>query len=383
MSEQMKIAGRIRMIAMVGAIALGAVIGVLWKEAAAVLKPVGDIFMELLFVLVIPMVFFSVTNSFNGMMRSGSLWRTLLRTFGAFALIWVAGAVVAYSGGLVVNPLGEGLEPGSGNPVNTPAPYIPQFFSKFNLLPLILFSALLGTGVAALGDRLEPFSRFLEKGEAVVLRALDILMKGAPVGLGCYFAGTTASFGSDILRGYLRVALVYCAVFTIMFFLVCPLMVALKGRKVGLFWRSIARPSVIALATSSSSAAIPSNIEAARKIGVADGVAETVIPIATNLLKAGSVMCSVYKVMFLILLSGGTVATFPAALTCIGVSILSAIVSGAVTNGGISGDILICSLLGMDPSSVGIIMVIGTILDIPATVLNSQSTVVAAILSDK
>lgn len=381
---------------MVGAVAAGAVVGVFWKGAAAVVKPVGDIFMNLLFVLVVPMVFFSVSTAFVNMKKGGTLGRTLLRAVGAFAVLWALGGAVAYLGGLAVNPLGEGFDPSGGEAVSLSKTDgagalvnalsvgdFPQLFSKFSLLPLILFSALLGAGVAAAGEKGEPFATFLSSGGEVVVKTLDVLMKAAPVGLGCYFAGTIASFGSEILRGYLRVFLVYCAVFAIMFFVVCPLLVALRGKKPGLFWKSIARPCVIAFATSSSSAAMPSNIEAARLVGVGDGVAESVVPLATNLLKAGSVMCSVFKVMFLILLSGGTIATFPAALTCIGVATLAAIVSGAVTNGGLSGDVLTCTMLGVDPSLVGVIMIIGTIVDIPATVLNSQSTVVAAVLSDK
>lgn len=384
------------MIAMVGAVAAGAVVGILWKDVAAALKPIGDVFLNLLFVLVVPLVFFSVSTSFASMMRGGSLGRTLLRTVGAFAVIWVAGAVVAYVGGLVVNPLPDGFVPDAGRHADVAIPDgatafvnalsvgdFPQLFSKFSLLPLILFSALLGSGVAAAGQKGEPFSRFLESGGEVVVKTLGILMKAAPAGLGCYFAGTISSFGGDILRGYLRVLLVYCAVFSIMFFLVYPLLVSLRKKDLRIFWKSIAKPSVIALATSSSSAAMPSNIEAAHRIGVGDGASEAVVPLATNLLKAGSVMCNVYKIMFLLLLSGGTVATLPAALTIIGVAILAAIVSGAVTNGGVSGDILTCSILGADPSLVGIIMIIGTIVDIPATVLNSQSTVVAAVLSEK
>jgi len=384
------------MIAMIGALAAGAVVGVLWKDAAAAVKPLGDIFMNLLFVLVVPMVLFSVTSAFMNMKKGGTLGRTMARIAGAFAVLWLSSGVIAYLGGLVVNPLAEGFSPASGDAVSLSrpdgsgalvgalsVPDFPQLFSKFSLLPLIFFSALLGTGIAAAGEKGEPFAKFIESGGEVTVRTLDVLMKAAPLGLGCYFAGTIADFGSEILNGYLRVLLVYCAVFAVMFFLVCPLLAALRGKDIRLFWKSITRPSLIALATSSSSAAMPSNIEAARRIGVTDGVAESVVPLATNLLKSGSVMCGVYKVMFLILLSGGSIATFPSALTCIGVAIIAGIVTGAVTNGGVSADVLTCNLLGVDPSLVGIIMIIGTITDIPATVLNSQSTVVAAVLADR
>ena len=113
-------------------------------------------------------------------------------------------------------------------------------------------------------------------------------------------------------------------------------------------------------------------------MGLPPEVADTVIPLGTNLLKMGSVALGVYKVAFLLLLGGSAFFTPAGAAACIGIAILSAIVSGAVTNGGVTGEILTCSLLGLDPSMAGIIMIIVTICDVPATVVNSQSTVVAA-----
>ena len=212
---------------------------------------------------------------------------------------------------------------------------------------------------------------------------MGILMKAAPIGLGCYFADTVAQFGASLMGGYLKAFLLYCATAALVFFIVNPLIVLRHRGKSGLhaFWRKTASPTVTALATASSSAAMPGNIAAAKGMGIPGEVADTVIPLGTNLLKMGSVILGVYKVAFLLLLGGSAVFTPGSAAACIGIAILAAIVSGAVTNGGVTGEILTCSLLGLDPSMAGIIMIIGTICDVPATVVNSQSTVVAAAMA--
>lgn len=387
------------MIAMLSGVVLGGVCGILWKDVALAVKPVGDIFLNLLFVLVVPMVFFSVTTAFCKMRSGAGIGRTLSRTLGAFVLMWIAAGIIAYLCGAIAGPLGEGFStadlPSLAAKQDTSAAQavvgaltvgdFPQLFSKFSLLPLIIFSALLGTGVSAAEEKGAAFAAFLESGGEVTVKAMGVLMKAGPIGLGCYFAGTIAQLGGELLHGYLRVFVIYCCCAAVFFFIVNPMLVFSRKGKEGVraFWRSILPPTITALASSSSSAAMPLNIQAAKEMGICDSVAESVVPLGTNLLKAGSVMLDTFKIMFLLLLSGASITTPASALLCIGVAILAAVVSGAVTNGGVTGELLICSILGIDPAMVGIIMIIGTICDIPATVVNSQSTVVAAALSEQ
>ena len=386
------------MIVLLSGVALGGVCGIFWKDAALALQPIGDIFLNLLFVLVVPMVFFSVTTAFCRMHSGGGIGRTLARTLGSFVLIWLASGIIACIFGILAGPLGSSPStadfPSLSAPESNDAANVlvgalsvgdfPQLFSKFNLLPLILFSAILGAGVSAAGEKGAAFAEFLASGSEVTVKAMGVLMKAGPVGLGCYFAGTIARMGGEILHSYLRVFVVYCCCAAFFFFVVNPLLVLSRRGRTGVraFWKSIIPPSVTALASSSSSAAMPQNIEAARRMGISESVAESVVPLSTNLLKPGSVMLDCFKVMFLLLLGGSGIASPASALMCIGVAVLAAVVSGAVANGGVSGELLICSILGVDPALVGIIMIIGTICDIPATVVNSSSTVVAAALSE-
>lgn len=377
---------------MLSGVLAGGLIGAFLPAAAPYLKPIGDIFLNLLFVLVIPLVFCSISLSFCRLRSGGRLGALLLRTTLAFIAIWLLFGAIAYVAMLFSGPLSsaevavsEAVLPGQSRAEALVSafsvPDFPLLFSKYSILPLMIFSALLGAGISASGSKGLPMVKALESCHEAVLRAMDYLMLLAPLGLGCYFADSVASIGASVLGGYFKVFALYCLIALLLFVVVNPAIVVLFRGKSSFvaFWRHIVPPSLTALATASSSVAMPGNIEAAKRIGADESVAGAVVPLATNLLKAGSVAGAVLKVAFLMAFCGLGTPT-PA---CIGIAILAAVVSGAVANGGVTGDLLICSLVGVDPSLVGVVMIIGTIIDIPATLLNSQTNVVAALLADK
>lgn len=384
--------------AMLAGVIIGGLIGALWQDAARFVTPVGDIFINMLFVLVIPMVFFSISIAFCKLRSGGQIGRILSKTIIVFVLIWLTFGVISYITMLVSNPVGDvasggvplGAQPGEVNNGGAIVGALsvsdfPELFSKHHLLPLILFSALLGIGVASAGEKGKRVADMLDSWNEVIGKTMSLLMKAAPVGLGCYFAGVVANVGSQLLGGYLRVFVTYCILAAIIFFIVNPLLVYFASGRQGVksFWKNILPPSITALATASSSVAMPGNIEAARKCGVEESVAASIVPLATNLLKGGSILSAVTKITFIMAFCGQAQLGIGFMPQCIGLAILSALAVGAVANGGVTGELLICTLLGLDPSMVGYIMIIGTIIDLPATLVNSQTNVVGAILVDR
>lgn len=384
-------------------IVIGGLSGVFFGPAVSVVKPIGDIFMNLLITLVVPLVFFSISSSICELRASagrGSVWKILLTAAGVFAFMSVVSATLSYLGCLVVSPLDpanpvsvDGISDGRTATLSlgetmvraVTVPDFPMLFSRSNLLPLIVFAALVGTGTSMAGQKGEIFAQLLRSGSHVTVKVMDLLMYLAPVGLGCYFADMVSSLGAQILGGYVRVFLLYCVLAAVVFLFVNPLYVLLSSGRAGLraFWRNILPPTLTALATSSSAAAMPSCIEAAARSGVSRSVADSVVPLGINLHKNGSVLGGSLKVVFLMMMLGHDFATPGAALAVIGIAVLSAMVTGAVASGGMTGEILTCSLLGLDPAMAGVIVIIATIIDIPATVLNSTSNVVASVLVDR
>ena len=305
-------------------ILIGGVCGMIFGEDAAVVKPVGDIFMNFMYVLVVPIVCLSVSSAMCTMKRSNMAGRVLVNTLLVFLVMSVVLAVLSWLCILVYNPMmgvdssaiqlngaaelpDSGLSLGEMLVSTVSVPEFLQMFEKPHLLPLIIFSVVFGLATAVCGEKGKPVADFLEAGSNVVLKMMDYLMYLAPVCLGCYFAATIGTLGGQIVNGYLGAFVLYLVLTVIVYFGVNSVYIFLAGGKNLLksYWRNILPPSLTAVGTSSSAACIPFNIEAAQNMGVPSSIASTVVPFGTNIHKDGSVVSSVVKIVFLMTIFGG------------------------------------------------------------------------------
>ncbi len=381
-------------------VSVGAACGALAGPSASIVKPIGEIFLNLTFVLVVPVVFFSVANSVRKLTTQRQLWRVLSRA----VLVFLAGSAVAGILTWVVcgfwNPLGgyatrippertalEGVALGGRDLLGTienmfTVSDFHMLLSKDNLVPLIVFSALFGAATSLSSAKGENVGRFLESGMEVVMEFMRVLMYAAPVCLGCYFADLVGNLGGQIAGSFVNSMLLYLAVTLFLFFGVNSIYVALAGGKDGLssYWKNITEPSLLAVATCSSAATIPASIKSAKRMGVDDSVAESVIPLGINLNKDGSVVSSVLKTMFVVSFYG---LEGYGCLAVVAIAILASLVVGAIPVGGMTAEILICSILGVDPEFAATLLVISTLVDIPATLLNTTDNLVSAVWVDK
>jgi Na+/H+-dicarboxylate symporter len=380
-------------------ILIGGVCGMIFGEDAAVVKPVGDIFMNFMYVLVVPIVCLSVSSAMCTMKRSNMAGRVLVNTLLVFLVMSVVLAVLSWLCILVYNPMtgvdssaiqlnGAAELPDSGLSVGemlvstVSVPEFLQMFEKPHLLPLIIFSVVFGLATAVCGEKGKPVADFLESGSNVVLKMMDYLMYLAPVCLGCYFAATIGSLGGQIVNGYLGAFVLYLVLTVIVYFGVNSVYIFLAGGKnlLKLYWRNILPPSLTAVGTSSSAACIPFNIEAAQNMGVPSSIASTVVPFGTNIHKDGSVVSSVVKIVFLMTIFGGLHGLELNGFVIVFTALISSLVVGAIPSGGMTGELLICSILGYSPELAVALMVISTIIDEPATMLNATGNVVASVL---
>jgi len=388
-------------LALLAGLVAGGIIGMCSSAAALAVKPVGDLFLNLIFVIIVPLVFFSIAASIYNMRESNMLGRVLGWVIVIFVGMSVISALVAYVGCLLYNPvgnidhsklLGTMTEQSSGSSstigeIIVSALTVPDFhllLTKSNLLPLIVFAALWGYGTSAAGEKGKAMAAFINSGTEVVMKMMSVIMIFAPIGLGCYFAGVVNEVGSQFLGGYVRAFVLYIAILVVFFFGINSIyvLIAKGGNGLKAYWKNMIAPAITAVATSSSAATMPVSIEAAKKMGVTPAIADAVIPLGTNIHKDGSVMTGVIKAAFLMCLFSRNLADPGTALAIIAVAIISAVVLGAVPSGGMAGEIFICSMLGFSPEMVGIIIVLGTLYDLPATLLNSSANVVGAILVD-
>ncbi len=386
---------------------IGGVIGVVMGPEAKVLEPLGQIFLNLMFTLIVPLVFFSVTSSIANMSGMNRLGKIIINAAIIFVITALLSGILSITGVLIFNPTkGLGADTistilsGSGEDIVAEAQQLslPQqlvqtitvgdfseLFSRSKMLQILIFSVMFGIATAMVGDRAKPVKEFLDSAAQVMMKMVKIVMYYAPIGLGCYFASIIGQLGTQILEGYLRVFLLYLVLAIINYFLFFSIYAYVAAGRPGLktFWKNAIAPTVTALATCSSAATIPVNLDATKKIGVPKDIAETVIPLGVNTHKDGSVIGGVMKVVFLFGLFGKDITNLPALLSILCVGFLVGAVMGAIPGGGLIGEMLILSIYGFPPEALPVIAVISTIIDAPATVLNSTGNTVCAMLTSR
>lgn len=374
---------------------VGGILGVVLGEGAHVLRAPGTLFLNLVFVLVVPLVFFSVSNAIVVMRRSGVMGKVLGTAMGVFVVMSLVAGLFAFGFMSVWNPfkgvlgqgenlVGEVLKPDldlgdalvSAFTVNDFA----LLLSREHLLPLIIFALLFGMAVALLGPKAATIERFLAEGERVIIKMMDFVMRLAPIGIGCYFADTIGMLGGQIVGNYLEIFLVVMVVTSLIYFIFHSVYALFSGIPLGKFWKEMIAPSVTAVGTCSSAACMPVNMTAARNLGVSEKIVEGVIPLGTNLHKDGSVVTSTAKILFALYFFGSVPEGFGPTVMVVLLAVLGSIVVGAIPVGGMTGELLICAVLGLDPSFAASLLIIGTICDIPGTLLNATGNLVAPLL---
>lgn len=373
---------------------IGAIVGLIFKEKAKYLAPFGDIFINLMLVIIVPLLFLTITTSIAKIKQPKRLGRVLISIFVSFAITSLIAAAI----GLATTYSFKLIDPNDTNAIkeqmaeteeeseeeeekkdflfyanNTVDTLTESDFAgvltRQNIVAVIFFSILIGVSISQTGEKGEKFLEVLESANNVVLKFIDIIFLYAPIGLGCYFAALVGTFGSEIAVGFGKTFVNYTIIALLFYFVIYSLYAFIAGGKKGFkaFWANILPATATSLSTCSSAASIPVNMDCAKKIGVSNDIAETMIPLGTSFHKDGSVIGSVFKIMFLVYLFG----THPSIWTVVLVSILATLLITAVpVGGGTISETLILTMMGFPLTALPILTIIATIIDPPATLLN-------------
>lgn len=369
------------------AILLGAAVGLIWGEGATALKPFGDVFINLMLVTIVPLIFLTITASIIQMDSPRRLGKIMSRIVLVFVLMSLV-AVLVGLGATHITPLVntgdtaslEGLFDQAAT-LDTELSILErtaalvtvgdfsQLLSHQNIIAIFLFAILFGLAVRQAGEKAAGVKAAIVGLNAVILKLIGLIMHYAPIGLGCYFAALIATYGQSIAYGFLKTFVIYTLACVFVYGVVYSIYALLAGGRRGLirYWQSILPPTATALATCSSAASIPVNVQAAKNAGVPSDIAEAAIPMGTSFHKEGSVIGSVFKIMFLAHLFGQS----PSLWTVMGVALVATLLISAVpVGGGTISEMMILSLMGFPAAALPILTIIATVIDAPATVLN-------------
>ncbi|MDX8290303.1 dicarboxylate/amino acid:cation symporter [Metabacillus indicus] len=379
---------------LLSSVVIGGIIGLMFGEKAVFLKPFGDLFLNAMFTVVVPLVFFTIASSIanmGGTKRLGKIMGSMLAVFlftGLIAAIYMTAVVK-------IVPPAQGVTLQLEKPeamedvtladqiVSTfTVPDFVELFSRNNMLAMIVFSVLVGLSVSMIGEKGKPFASFLASGSEVLMKLVSIIMYYAPIGLGAYFATLVGEYGPMLLGTYFRAGVMYYAAAFIYFIIAFTVYAFIAGKKQGVnvFWKNMLSPTITSLATCSSAASIPVNLEATKKMGVSADIRETTVPLGAALHKDGSVLGGVLKIVFLFGIFDMSFSGFGTITSVILVAILVGTVMGAIPSGGMIGEMLILTLYGFPPEALPIIAAISTIIDPPATMLNATGDNVSSMM---
>lgn len=394
------------------AIIIGAIVGVIFKEKAAVLSPLGDLFLNLMFIIIVPLVFLNISTAIAKMAQPKRFGKIMVGIISVFIITSIVAVIIGLISTLPIKLVstedGEQIKSSleeitsSDSEESKDETSILQrtvntltvndfsgLLSRNNIIAIIIFAIIFGIAAQMSGKKAKPVVDFLDSANEIIMNIVKIIMYYAPIGLGCYFASLVGTFGKEIAIGYVKTFVIYTIVAVLFYFIIYTLYAFISAGKKGVraFWKNIIPPTVTSLATCSSAASIPVNIQSAKNIGVSDDIAETLIPFGTSFHKDGSIIGSVFKIMFLVCLFGTNISSIGSVLQILGVALVATLLVSAVPiGGGTISEMLIITMMGYPIAALPILTIIATIIDPPATMLNvvgdSSSSMLAARIVD-
>lgn len=386
---------------LLGMVIIGVICGLVFKEKAQVVKPLGDLFLNLLLVIIVPLIFFTITSSISKMNEKKRLSKILTSTI----IIFLITSIIAVLFGFLTTSFTNLVNPNDTDAIkevfdNTVKEDIELnilertvnvlstnsfagLLSTNNLIALIVMSVLFGLAINKAGAKGRKIAELFDSFSEVMYKLVEIIMYYAPIGLGCYFASLVGTLGSTIAIGFLKTFVIYtivCLVFMAIFYTLYAFIAA--GKKgVKAFWKNIIPSALTSLGTCSSAASVPVNIECTKKIGVPTDIAETTVSLGTSFHKDGSCIGSVFKIMFLVSLFGTSLSTFGDISKVLGIALLATLLVTAVPiGGGTISEMLILTMMNYNVAALPILTIIATIIDAPATLLNVVGDSASAML---
>lgn len=382
-------------VVMVLSILAGCIVGALWPGAVC-LAPLGTVFINLMFCIVVPLVFCSLSGAVASMPSLRRAGKILGVTLAVFVLTGLLAAALMLSVLRVFPPVLHAWTAPDAGTVEQPltlAELVVNFFtvedfaallSRRAMLPLIVFSLLFGFGVALSGGADSPAALWLESMTGAMLAVVRLVSYYAPVAFFGFFASLVASYGAQITVAYGRAMAVYyplCLTYALVAF---PLYARLGGGRgaVRVMARHVLRPAVTALGTCSSVATIPTNLEACEKSGVRRDIADLVIPLGATMHMDGSCLSCVLKIAFLFGVFGVPFTGVGLYIRVLLVAVFSSVAMSGIPGGGYIGEYILCSIFfpGQMAVAYPIAVTIGNLVDPPATMLNSAGDYVVTFL---
>ena len=275
---------------------LGIVVGWVAGPKAEILQPLGDVFIRLLRMLIVPLVFFTLSS---GVTKMGS--PSNLRRVGGFVVTYyllssLLAAAVGCAVALVIRPgigaegilgtVGE-IKAASYSAVASILNWIPtnpvEAMANANMLQIIFFSLIVGIALLLLDKKTENFRRFLQEGAEVMIQITDFVMKFAPYGIFALVAILVGTIGDKMMSAVLKFILADYIAVGIVLLVIYPPILRFFSVPVLRFFRHIFPAMLVAATTTSSAATLPVSMQVAEeKLGLPEPIYGFALPLGNT-----------------------------------------------------------------------------------------------------
>lgn len=377
-------------------ILIGCILGLTLKTQVTILKPLGTIFINFMFVLVVPLVFFLIASSVAKFGSGKKVGKIMLTSLGVFLLTSFISSLFMLGTLSITKPKIEHTIPTESmeiEKINFGEKIVDTFtvndfsnlLSKGDLLPLIIFAMLFGFGVSQCKEKGDPMKKWLESGTSVLLKMIDIIMYYAPIGILAFFANLTNELGSELIGSYASYFIIYliaCILYFIIFYSLYAFFAnGIDGVKK--MWKEISSSTFTSLSTCSSIATLPVNIETSKKLKIKEEISSVSMSLGAATHMEGSSMGTILKIVFLFTIFGKDFFTLTNIAIALILSTFICTVMSGIPSGGLISEMLILSLFGFPTVAYPLLTTIAWLIDAPATCLNATGDIASTMMISK
>ncbi|MGW6666073.1 MULTISPECIES: cation:dicarboxylate symporter family transporter [Peribacillus] len=374
---------------------IGIILGLIFKEKILIIKPIGDIFLTLIKMIVVPLIFFSITS---GIFSIGDVQK--LKRIGTKTLVYYIGTTLLAGGiGLLVAHL---FKPGKGIDIaniETSSEYeaseIPTFgetilglfpsnpvqaLAEGNLMQIIIFSLFLGISIVLIGNKSETLKKFFDEGTEVMYKMTGIIMAFSPIGVAALMACTIGEYGLKIFGPLGKFILVdYIGLISVIILMYLFMLKFIAKFPISKFFKSIGKIWIVTASTTSSSGTLPVTISVTKEdYKVKEELAQFTLPIGATMNMNGAVVYYAAAVIFVSQIYGIEMPLSQQLLIILMTTLIS-VGSPGIPGGGIVMTIMLLTTLGLPMEIVGMIAGIYRIIDMGHTTLNVTGDVVSTL----
>lgn len=378
---------------MIAGIVLGCIVGLVWPDAS-VLKPLGTVYINAIFCVVVPMVFFSIASSIANMTDRGKARKILVITVVLFAVTAMIAALFML-GVISVVPASVGKYPQVEADVDA-ALSVPDLivnfltqsdftalFSRKAILPLIVAAVIFGFAIQKTGGKESPTAKLFTNISDCLVNTVKIINYYAPIGFFGFFADLVSNLGPSFVTDYGRLMIIYYITASAYFVIFTPLYSLWGGGIAGLkiVLKHIFAPMSVSFGTCSSVATMPTNIEQANDSHISPEVTNLVVPLGATMHMDGIALTTVLKIAFLSQMFGMRFS-LGEGLLAVAVAVLASVASPGIPGGGNTGSLVLCTIFFPEHFAIAypIAAAIGNMVDPISTMVNSALDYVATFI---